>query len=178
MMAELIVESTSRLSLMESTVLGRKKLLPEEEQAALDYVVKNADFTAYHLLFALRDRSEALYQSIPAVVRTAVLCAALSQLTYLNDWGHLAVAPRVGAPARALVEAGAAALSRIEPVLADRRPAPFFGSADATIATQYRRADFAYRAAASILGRKAVFHDRVEKRDAAIASLKSDRSTQ
>jgi hypothetical protein len=102
-----------------------------------------------------------------------VLCSALSHLTYLNDWGHLAVAPREGAPARALVETGATALSCLEPLLADRRPAPFFGSADATLATAYRRADFAYRAAASILGEKPVFHDSVEERDAAIARLRS-----
>jgi hypothetical protein len=74
MMAELIAESASRLSLMESTVLGRKKLLPEEEQAALDYVLKRSD--SPHTTSCSRYGTDLLpgTQQVTSARRTAVTC--------------------------------------------------------------------------------------------------------
>jgi hypothetical protein len=122
-------------------------------------------------LFALKDRSEPAFASIPASVRARVLCSALSNLKYLNDWGHLAVSPKEGLAMTALAATGEAALPCLKPLLEDRRPAPFFGSADATVATQYRRADFAYHAAARILSEKPLFAVDSKDRDHDIARL-------
>jgi hypothetical protein len=171
MMFDLIAESTEGLSLMESKVLGREKLPDDEQKAAVDYILKHPDFTSYHLLFALKDRSEPAFDSIPASTRARVLCSALSNLKYLNDWGHLAVSPKEGLAMRALAATGDAALPCLKPLLEDRRPAPFFGSADATVAAQYRRADFAYHAAARILNEKPVFAADSKDRDHEIARL-------
>jgi hypothetical protein len=171
MMFDLIAESAKRLSLMESKLAGREKLPEEEQSAAVDYILNHPDFTSYHLLFALKDRSEAAYNSIPATTRAGVLCSALSNLKYLNDWGHLAVSPKDGLAMTALIATGEAALTCLKPLLEDLRPAPFFGSADATVATQYRRADFAYHAAALILKEKPVFAADPKDRDREIVRL-------
>jgi hypothetical protein len=171
MMSDLIAESTKRLSLMESKLVGREKLPDDEQKAAVDYILNHPDFTSYHLLFALKDRSELAFDSIPPSVRARVLCSALSNLNYLNDWGHLAVSPKEGLAMTALIATGEAALPCLKPLLEDRRPAPFFGSADATVATQYRRADFAYHAAARILNEKPLFAVNSKDRDYDIAKL-------
>ncbi len=173
MLDELIAESVARRTLLESTILDREMLDVQEQNAASAYIREHADFTAYHVLFALRRTTETLYQSIPASVRAAILCSALAELTYLNDWGHLTVNPSVGVPAAALVELGQAALDCLMERLSDCRPAPFFGSADATVAAQYRRCDFAYRAAATILGKSTHFAPTTTERDAAIEQLRS-----
>ena len=166
MIDELLADAANRRTLLESRVLGRETLTIDEEERAIAYIAAHPDYTSYHLLFAL---PEARVQSIAPEVRAAVLCSALAELTYLNDWGHLTVSPREGAPSRALTEIGEAALKCLTPLLDDRREAPFFGSADATIGSQYRRADFAYRIAAKIAGIEPVFHETAEERDAAIA---------
>lgn len=49
--------------------------------------------------------------------------------------------------------------------------APFFGSAGATVAAQYRRVDFAYHAAALILNEKPVFAADPRNSDREIAKL-------
>jgi hypothetical protein len=170
-MSDLLAESAKRRSLVESEVPRRLPLGEDEVSAATDFVLEHPDFTSYHLLFALKDRAESRYASIPARVRAEVLCSALANLTYLNDWGHLAVVPKAGPAMRALVATGDAALRCLGPMLEDGRHAPFFGSADATIASQYRRADFAYHAAASILGEKPAFAPSAEQRDREIAAL-------
>jgi hypothetical protein len=171
MMSDLITESAKRLSLMESQLLGREKLPEEEQTAAVDYILNHPDFTSYHLLFALKDRSEPAYDAITAAARAGVLCSALSNLKYLNDWGHLAVSPKDGPAMTALTATGEAALPCLKPLLEDQRPAPFFGSADATVAAQYRRADFAHHAAALILNEKPVFVADPRDRDREIARL-------
>ena len=168
MMSALLAESQRRLTLIESAVAHEEQLPDDEARAAVDYVLGHPDFTSYRLLFAF-DRS--LYESIPAAIRAEVLCSALANVVYLNDWGHLAVAPREGPAMRALVSTGEVALPCLKPLLKDRRAAPFFGSADATVATQYRRADFAYHAASLILHEKPVFAALPEDRDRDIETL-------
>jgi hypothetical protein len=169
--SELIAESRKGLSLLESALLNREMLPDSEQDAAIDYVLHHPDSTAYHVLFALKARSESVYRSIPAGVRAAVLCSALANLRYLNDWGHLAVSPKDGPAMRALIETGDAALPCLKALLMDRRPAPFFGSADATVASQYRRADFAAHAVARILKETPEFDSLPEERDRRLEEL-------
>ncbi|HTA85463.1 MAG TPA: hypothetical protein VK729_04275 [Silvibacterium sp.] len=166
MMADLIAESQKRLSVMESQLVGHEKLAEEGLRPAVDYILNHPDFTSYHLLFALKDRSEPAFASIPAAVRARVLCSALSNLKYLNDWGHLTVSPKHGPAMSALIATGEAALPCLKHLLEDRQPAPFFGSAGGTVAAQYRRVDFAYHAAALILNEKPVFAADPRNRDA------------
>ncbi len=169
---ELIADSQRRITLAESKALREGALSSADERRALDHVAAHPDYTSYHLLFALQKRSPEALQRVPAATRAAVLCSALRELTYLNDWGHLALGLKEGAPARAIVEAGAAAKPCLAALLDDARPAPFFGSADATLSGGYRRCDFAYRYLVLILGEQPAWDPSPDARDAAIAALK------
>jgi hypothetical protein len=173
MLDDLIAESQRPITLLESKALRARRLTDEELARALDYVRHHPDASAYHVLFAIQARSPEAYARIPAAERAAVLCAALAYLVYLNDWGHLTVAVKDGPPAQALLATGTAARPGLVRLLDDRRPAPFFGSADATLAAQYRRADFAYRYLSLLLGEQPTFDPDPDKRDAAIERLKA-----
>ena len=120
MMADLIAESKKRLSLMESKLVGHEKLPEEEQRSRGGLYPQYPDFTSYHLLFALKDRSEPAFDSIPASTRARVFCSALSNLKYLNDWGHLTVSPKHGPAMSALIATGKAALPCLKHLLEDR----------------------------------------------------------
>jgi hypothetical protein len=169
--AELIADSTQQRTLMESQALARALLSPDERREADKYIRTHQDFTSYHLLFALKQSDQPAYDALPAATRASILCSALSQLHYLNDWGHLTVAPKDGPPMIALVETKEAAMPCLIPLLEDRRPAPFFGSADATVAAQYRRSDFACHAVMLIRGETPAFATDPKVRDQDIARV-------
>ncbi len=175
MIAKLIAASQEGSTFVEVDLRAGGIALSDEEAArASAYVAAHPDHSSYHLLLALRRRSPEAYAKLPATTRAAVLCAALGHLTTFNDWGHLATIPVEGPPTEALIETGRDALLCLAPLLDDRRPAPFYGSKDATVSTGYRRSDFAYRCAARILGREPHFAASVEERDRAIARLKGE----
>jgi hypothetical protein len=153
--------------------LGGIKLTGEELARAAERIAARPDYTSYHLLLAVRHQAPARYRELSADARAAVFAGALAHLPFLNDWGHLGDPIPAGTAMEALVETGPAALPFLKPLLDDRRPAPFFGSEDATLSGGYRRADFAYRAAALILGERPRYSLSEEKRDRAIALLKA-----
>lgn len=102
----------------------------------------------YHALFALRRGHGALHAALPPAIRAKVLCDALTHLVFYNDWGYLDPSgSHDGEAATALLELGDAAVACLRPLLADRTPAPLYGSEDATMSSmyKYRRCDFAYR---------------------------------
>jgi len=159
---------------MQSAVLSGFKPAPGEIAAMLEYITTHPDHTAYHSLFAVRRKSPDDYRQVPIIARAQVLCSALTQLTFLNDWGYLDPAgSHDGEAALALLELGKAAVERLVPVLNDSRPAPLFGSEPATLAAtyHYRRKDFAYRYLSLILGRAPAFAADPQSRDREIEQL-------
>src|SRR6267143_6886476 len=86
---ELIAESKSGISLMESATLPGTKLSSDDIDAMISYIVAHDDHTAYHLLFALRRHAPNAYRRLPNTTKARVLCDALAHQTYLNDWGYL-----------------------------------------------------------------------------------------
>ncbi len=174
LLKDLVADSTRGITLAESQTLRQAQLDAATRTAALAYVAAHPDQRAYHLLFALRRLAPATYQQVPAGTRAAVLCAALTQQAYLNDWGYLDVSGSYdGEAALALLELGQAAQDPLIPLLADRREALLFGSEEATLSTmyQYRRNDFAYRYLTLIRGGEPTFADTPAHRDAAIHTL-------
>jgi hypothetical protein len=174
MLEALVAESSQGLSLSESKVLSQGPPTADQLTEAERWVAGHPDHRSYHLLFLLREHAAERYERLPADLRARVLTAALGHLKYLNDWGYLDPAESYdGKAAKALLALGAAALPHLRPLLTDRRPAPLFGSEEATMSHryQYRRADFAARYVALILGEEAPFAEQVSQRDRAIATL-------
>jgi hypothetical protein len=172
----LVAESTHPVTLVESKVLGARPLDDQGLARAVAYVERHPDSSAYHALFAVQARSLGAYRRIAPAVRAAVLCSALANLVALNDWGHLTVHVTDGPPALALLELGDAARPCLIPLLHDRRPAQHFGSIEALISSQYRRADYAYRYLSILLGRTPSFDLDPGVRDTAIDALAAELS--
>jgi len=176
MIQELVAESLRGISAIESAVLPKIQLSPSEILAANDYIRLHGDYTAYHLLLALRRKTPEEYKHIPDTVRANILCSALVHLTYLNDWGYLDPGEsHDGESAIALIEIGTDALAYLEPILDDQRLAPLFGTEEATMSWiyRYRRSDFAYRYTSLIKGFTPSFDPKPEERDKEIGYLKT-----
>jgi hypothetical protein len=177
MIDRLIIESVSGITLMESRALPTGELDAEQERTAGDYVRSHSDYTAYHLLFALRRKAIGAYSRLSPEVRARVLCSALGHLRYLNDWGTLDPhESHDGEAASALLETGKAAVECLVDLLDDRRPAPLFGSEEATMSSiyQYRRCDFAFRYVSLLRGRTPTFDPQPERRDVEVERLKGN----
>ena len=173
-------EGRSGKSFMESQALKGSPLAWYELVAARNCVCSQPGITSYHLLMALREQWPEGYEEVPVSVKTAVLCGALDNLVFLNDWGHLGENGTHDSKAgAAMLELGEAALCPLRQLLDNTKEAPFFGSADATKATlhKYRRADFAYMYIMRILGRRPRFLRDTRERDLLIASLKNELDT-
>jgi hypothetical protein len=175
-MRELVAESERGISLMESVALSKVQFRTGDVRAATAYLRLHADYSAYHLLFALRRSAPEVYRDIPKGIRAGILCSALAHLKHLNDWGYLD--PREsfdGEAACALLETGASALNCLEPLLDDHRSAPLFGTEEATMSSlyQYRRRDFAYRYVSLISGLRPSFDPKPEERDRKVEQLKA-----
>jgi hypothetical protein len=172
----LVTDSKSGKSLMESaSLLGQ--FSHGDVDAALTYVLAHPDYTAYHLLFALRRHAREAYDRAAPDTKAAILCDALKRLAYLNDWGYLdAGGSHDGEAATALLELERAALRACASTLDDSQPAPLFGTEEATLSRmyKYRRKDFAYRYLSVILGHQPTFDPDPQKRDADIELLKTD----
>ena len=175
MIEELIAESVRRTSLIESKVLPKMHLSSSDIQATKEYIRLHSDYTAYHLLFALRRKAPEDYKRIPDTSKANILCSALVHLTYLNDWGYLdSGGSHDGEAASALIEIGTSALACLEPILDNRQPAPLFGTEEATMSSiyHYRRCDFAYRYISLIRGLQSSFNPKPKERDKEIKRLK------
>lgn len=172
---ELLREAAKKEMLLDSNVLDKRKLAERDIGRVLAEIGKHPDYKAYHVLFALRRDRPKEYGQVPSDAKAAILCSAMANVSCLNDWGSLS--PEEGSDGiagSALRELGKAAVKRLRPLLDDKRRAPLFGNEDATEneLNGYRRADFAFRYACLILGRKPKFDRDPKKRDAAIVELK------
>ena len=170
----LVEESSKRRTLDRSEFLSNNTLMDRDVPEALAVIKKHPDYTSYHLLLALRRYYPKTYKDVPNADKAAILCSALKNSEFLNDWGN----PHGSyddTSAKALVELGKDALGSLRPILDDATEAPLWGSKEATVSEvyQFRRKDFAYRYASLILGESPVFHADPKERDKDIETLKA-----
>ena len=159
----------------------RQLVLSDDElHHAADYVRAHPDETSFFVLLLIRSRSREIYGALSADTRAKVICDAMRELTFLNDWGLLEPEdPYDAAAGKALVEIGAPALLYLRSLLDNVSPALLWGSEEASLTEQYqlRRADYAYRYTMLILGHEPVFHENIELRDQALAELRAELDT-
>jgi hypothetical protein len=161
---------------MESAALADWRYTPEGAHEIREHVEEHPDHESYHCLFALHRKARRAYAAIPPDKKASVLAAALTHTQFLNDWGVLDTTEcNDGEAALATIELGSAALPVLRPILEDARPAPLFGSEEATLSSmhRYRRKDFACRAIARILGLPFRFSGDPEERDRMIEEIKT-----
>lgn len=172
----LVADSQKGLSWMESAAMGSIRLDAAQAEVLRAAVEAHPDASSYHRLGVLRREQPAIYARIAPETRARVLCAALATSRYLNDWGYLDPGESYdGKAATALLETGRAALSCLAPLLDDLGAAPLFGSEEATMSAvrRYRRADFAARYAAIVLGEGPAFEIDMAARDRALEGLRA-----
>lgn len=173
---KLVEESTKKKAVDESSLLNENPLMAGDVPEAVAYIKKHADYTSYHLLLAVRKYYPASYKEVSTDDKVAILCSALKNSTYLNDWGILYISDSFdGETAKAFLETGKTALKSLAVILDDDESVPLFGSKEATTSKTYayRRKDFAYRYASLILGESPVFHADPKERDKDIETLKA-----
>jgi len=166
-------EARSGRTFMESALFD-VKLSAEEVAAAKGYVMGHPDVSAYILLMSLREHAPVAYAGIPDACKARVLCDALANLTFLNDFGYLESSASYDDMAgKALITIGKPAVNCLRALLGDKSQAPLFGSEAATLSgfLQYRRADFAYRYIMLILGKQPAFPADTAERDKLISDL-------
>jgi hypothetical protein len=148
---------------------------PGEIAAATEWLRAHPAAEGILLLLALRRDAPAAYRSLPADTRARILVAAMRERASLNDFGYLDEAGgRDREAGEALLELGEAAVGPLVAELADMQPGQLEGSEEATLAHDYRlrRADFAYRYLARILGMQPRFDPDPAVRDAHIGALR------
>lgn len=158
-----------------TTDLRRLDWSPAAIAAALEHVQREPD-RAYLVAMALREGASEAYASLPAAQRARILCAALATQPTLNDWGTLEDLDGIEGPAaRALLELGPEALASLRRLLRDTSAAPLRGSEAATLSHhhEYRRCDYAYRLACTLLGEPVRFVASTAERDRHIAALEA-----
>jgi hypothetical protein len=148
---------------------------PAERERAVALLSEQPGARGILLLLALRREAPDAYEAIPASARAQVLVGALRERAALNDFGYIDENGGLDrAAGEALLELGDAAAAPLAAELDDREPAQLEGSEEATLADVYclRRADFAYRLLARLLGRRPEFDPDPAVRDEHIADLK------
>jgi hypothetical protein len=148
---------------------------PGERKTAVGWLRANPTATGVLLLLALRREAPDAYRSIPAEIRAQVLAAALRERANLNDFGYIAAeGSHDGEAGEAVLELGDAAVGPLLEELGDMSPAQLEGSEESTLADihRLRRADFAYRYLARVLGQEAKFDSDPAVRDQHIAELR------
>jgi len=174
MMDKLIEEAKAGRSLQRSTILQHLDAAQLDLPAVVRQITSRPDFTSYHLLWALRQASPAMYQGLLNALKARVLADALAHVDAMNDWGYLDPSgSHDGSAAQALLSLGCAAVEPLVPLLADDRPAPLFGSEPAALSHlyRYRRKDFAYRYLSLLTGSAPAFDADPAMRDVAIERL-------
>jgi hypothetical protein len=151
---------------------------PAERDAAVGWITANPFANALLLMLALRREAPDAYAQVPPDARARVLAAALHERAVLNDFGYIGERGEAHdrEAGQALLELGDAAVPALRPLLDDLTEAPLEGSEEATLAEELglRRADFAYRYLARILGREPEFDLRPGTRDDHIARLRAE----
>jgi len=170
----LVNYSENKRTAGESGILSEDSLTPDAIAEAVTHIQECKDYTSYHLLIALRLHHPEAYKNISHANKAAILCSALQNLVFLNDWGVLLPSGSYDdESAKALLETGKNSIPFLLPLLDVEDAAPLWGSKEATISHVYkfRRNDFAYRYAMLVLGEAPVFHDETGERNKAIAAL-------
>jgi len=173
-----VQEAKAGETFMGSSLSGQAMTV-DEAKAAKDYISQHADSSAYMLLMALRKDHPQVYAGISDRTRAKVLCGALKNLTFLNDFGYLEPSGAYdGEAAMMLIDVGKPAIDCLGNLLGDKNEAPLFGSKEATAGSAfgYRRCDFAYRYIMLILSREPTFPGDPADRDKLIAALKRELS--
>ncbi len=148
---------------------------PGERETAASWLRANPSATGILLLLALRREAPEAYASTPPETRAAILVAAMRDRASLNDFGYIDEdGGHDRAAGEALLELGAAAIAPLAKELGDMNPGQLEGSEEATLTEVYglRRADFAYRYLARILGLQPQFDPDPAVRDRHIAQLR------
>lgn len=174
---QLLEDSAEGLTLAQSRTLWTDELDDAEARRAADLIREHPDARSYHLALALKRAAPKVYAAVPAELRAQVLLDVLRRQQLLNDWGYLDTSGSYdGLAAEALLDTGDAARAGLAELLTDRTPVDLEGSEESMLADEYgyRRADFAYRYLAKILGREAPFLADRGERDAAIERLRAD----
>lgn len=174
---QIVNESIERKSASECPLLAEDALADRDVPEALAYIRKHPDYTFYLLLMALRWYFPASYNDLPNEDKAAILCSALKNTTYLNDWGTLEPSGSFDLEsANALLATGRVGLKCLVPILHDDSPTPLWGTQEPTLSHfyRYRRKDFAYRYASLILGKTPVFRVDPKERDKDIETLKAE----
>jgi hypothetical protein len=148
---------------------------PDERDATVARLREHPTADGILALLALRREAPDAYASIPAATRARILTAAMRDRAALNDFGYIDEEGGYDREAgRALLELGDAAVEPLAGELADTNPGQLEGSEEATLTEIYglRRADFAYRFLARILGLEPAFDPDPAVRDEQIAALR------
>jgi len=141
---------------------------------AKKYVEAHRNYRSYHLLFAIKNTSANVYDSISTEAKLMILVSTLTEQTNLNDWGYLDTKNSFdGPPAQALLLLGKDAITALKPLLNDSTRVYLYGSETGTSSTKYayRRKDFAFRYVSLLLGDTATFANDLMQRDNAIDGL-------
>lgn len=177
-MDQLIEDSKAGKMLSDSAAFQKNRVAKADVPKLKSYIRRHPDFRSYQCLLALcRDFPEA-FKAIPVEVRAAVLCSALKNAPFLNDWGELGAPAEFYLdyePAKALLDIGYPAIPFLRPLLDDPNPATLEGSEEATHSEecQYRRCDWACQFISLILEVPYRFSESPAERDKGIALLKS-----
>jgi hypothetical protein len=148
---------------------------PAERDATVARLREHPTADGILALLALRREAPDAYASIPAGTRARILVAAMRERAALNDFGYIDEDGGYDREAGyALLELGDAAVGPLAEELGDSNPGQLEGSEEATLTEIYglRRADFAYRYLARILGVEPEFDEDPAVRDTHIAALR------
>jgi len=146
-----------------------------ERETSVGWLRANPTSAGILLLLALRREAPDAYRSIPPEACAQILVAALRDRANLNDFGYIDEDRGFDREAgEALLELGEAAIGPLAEELGDMNPGQLEGSEEATLTHDYalRRADFAYRYLARILGLEPKFDPDPAVRDEHIAELR------
>ena len=92
---KLLEASANREGIHESGLFAENPLPAGDVAEALAYIKKHPDYTSYHLLIAIQRYHRDSYKEVSNDDKAAVLCSALSKITFLNDWGYLEPSERL-----------------------------------------------------------------------------------
>jgi hypothetical protein len=174
--SKLVEEAKTKNSAIEAGILSKNPMVAADIPEALEHIKSHPDFTSYHLLVAIRKYYPKSYKEVRTDDKVSILCSALRNIMYLNDWGYLAPVDSYDRESgKALLETGRSALNGLTPILDDENSAPLFGSEEATLSKlyKYRRKDFAYRYISLIIGESPGFSRNLKERDKRIEILKN-----
>jgi len=135
--------------------------------------IQNPNRQSFLTLIALRSVNKEAYETVDSKTRVAVLVDALRTSKYFNTWGL----PHAywEDSAKAIIEQGRAASEPLKSLLADKRPAPVWGSEEVAEYQKYkyRVCDYAWALLAAIDGNKLQIPSDPAQRDQLISAIDS-----